>query len=121
MAAINQWLMLLAMTGIWGTSPGPPPVTMTLRPAMMLSEGDIVATVRVARNEANRKLALTWECDCGAAGGSSRDLEGEDSPVTHLFTLREQPPGHWTFVAALYGPGGRLLARTIEEIQGASR
>lgn len=111
-------LLLVVLLAFVGPNPR---LSMTIRPVMMLSEGDITATVRVARNEANRGLVLSWQCDCGATGESARQVDGLDAPITHLFTLHDQPPGHWVFVASLFGPGGKLIARTSEEIQGVDR
>lgn len=79
-----------------------PCVELRVRPLIMLSEGDIDVTARVARHPDHRHFELIWMASAGHGGRSVESLDGADSAVWHQYWLRDQPADTYEFWARVY-------------------
>lgn len=92
------------------------PVSIIVRPQIMISRGDIRVEVRVPHDADNRHLVINWDSIGGSVGETQRQLDGDDAPVLHVLELHAQPPAHYHFFAYLYGQRGELRGRADAEI-----
>jgi hypothetical protein len=96
---------------------GTTPVSLLVRPQLMLQRGDIRIEARVPRSAENRLLSIAWSSDTGSEGSTLRQLEGEDAAVLHTLWLPGQPPANYLFVATVFNtlgkPRGRAEARIV--------
>lgn len=106
----------LALWLLQGSTEAQPVLTLNVRPKVMLQRGDIRVEMRVERLATNRLLVLSWDGGPAGAGGSSFQLEGEESEALFTRWLKSQPPGNYIFVAALYNNQGKLVSRATSEI-----
>lgn len=92
------------------------PITVTVRPQIMLRRGDIRVEVRIPQDVDNRLLVIAWDSVGGSVGETRRQLDGEDAPVLHVLELRDQPAARYVFVTAIYGQRGELRGRATADI-----
>ena len=92
---------------------------LQVRPQVMLplTRSDIRVELRIPRHAHHRQYAIAWTSDTGSVGSTVRDLDGEASAVLHPLLLRDQPAGHYLFVAGVYDTAGKLVGRETAEIR----
>ncbi len=108
-----------------GTAYGAEPCirSFEVRPTTMfrLRQYDIEARIRIEPHPDHRAYALSFTSDVGAEGGSMRELNnvpGQLSEITQdPIWIKGKPGGHYLFVLAVYGAGGKLLERKTAEIK----
>ena len=91
--------------------PEPEKVSVKIRPVVLFAGRDVRATVRTPRDPRNRELRVVVE---GADFFASSDvqLDGVDSPTTHLFNWRELPGGPYRVDAILLRENGERTTVT---------
>ena len=92
---------------------------LQVRPTVMLpmTRSNIRVELRIPRHAHHRRYAIAWTSDVGSEGSTQRQLEGEASAVLQPLLLRDQPAGHYQFVAAVYDDLGKLIGRETSEIR----
>lgn len=86
-------------------------VQLRVRPQVMLHRNDIDVQARVCRDEAHRRLRVTWDSDRGWAGSSETQLAGDRAPVLHQFWLAHYPAATYDFEATTLNHDGRVVHR----------
>lgn len=79
---------------------------------------DIPVQTLIPRHPDNRAFRLEWDGEtCG--GATTRSLDGDGSPALQPIErlLVRAGQGTCTFVAAVFGPGGKVLARSRLEVR----
>lgn len=117
------WVVLLSALiyalGFWvGTaSAAEHCVAITVRPAVMLTRGDVDVQVRVQRHDHHRGLSVVWDSEDGSGGSRWFDLEGAQARVLFQWWNRSQPPAHYIYAARVFDAQGQELNQARTEIR----
>jgi hypothetical protein len=87
------------------------PVTLAVRPTVLLAGRDVRTTVRTPRDPRNRELRIIVEAPDYYAS-SDVQLDGTDAPATHQFTWKELPSGPYRVEAILTREDGERRTAT---------
>lgn len=108
-------LALLLTGGDRRPEPVERPISLHVRPLLLLSRGDVRVEIRVPRDVDNRAVVLAWASDV-SSGSSAFGIDGEAGPVLFVRELRDQVPANYAFVATLYGAAGEVRGRADAKI-----
>ncbi|HVL65737.1 MAG TPA: hypothetical protein VM364_00615 [Vicinamibacterales bacterium] len=120
----RRWPWLLALVtltfivGLWcGTQVHAAScLTLKVRPQAMLRRGDVSVEARIPRHADHRLLAVSWLSENGKDGGYQVPLEGDQAPAVRTDWLRDMPPAHYVFTAAVIDSRGKVVGRDRAEI-----
>jgi hypothetical protein len=87
------------------------PVTLAVRPTVLLAGRDVRTTVRTPRDPRNRELRIIVEAPDYYAS-SDVQLDGTDAPATHQFTWKELPSVPYRVEAILTREDGERRTAT---------
>lgn len=80
-------------------------VKVHLTPRFGIGPTDMQALVQVAPHPENRRLRVAIESG-GFVRTSEIQLDGTESPKSHVVSWRSVPPGRYVFSAIVFGPTG---------------
>lgn len=121
---MKRWVHVAFATALFaGSTPttADAPISITVRPTIVMYPGNAQLRVLVARDEKNRELVLEVDGP-NYYRSSSMDLNGASAPRTHTFTTQNLPQGEFE-VRATVRRNDRSAAsdrRTLRVIGGPS-
>src|SRR5262245_27026322 len=84
-------------------------LALNVSPSIGWAPAQVVATITVERDAANRQLEVAAESDAFYRS-SLITLDGDRAPRMNQITWRDMPVGSYTIVAVLYGSDGQLAS-----------